>query len=695
MPAARKDKPPHAVLGLNGDILSSGTMASTLTGGKLNVALYGRNRVGKCLGKGTEVLMFDGTVKNVEDVVRGDVLMGPDSAPRNVLSTTVGRGQLYLIQPIKGEPWVCNEDHILVLTGNAHVRGRTREVTMKDYIQEMMDDVPHCNSWMLFRVGVEFTCPQMLDIPPYLVGLWMGDGTVSETGITNSKPEIHAYCKQVATEHGLICRFAENGDSARTNSYVIRFVTKIGAGGVIPGGNKFLNFFRNECSVGRSKTIPRRYLTASRQDRMQLLAGILDTDGDKANRSGSYVTVTGELYRNALLHLCGSLGFMSNVVQTKVHVCSSGKISTYYRISVIGDLNEVPTKVKKYPKKTGNVNWRHNVTLFDVNDVGDGDYYGFTLGGDGRFLLGDFTVTHNTTLACQGEGPIALINIDPSLSHVDQPSGARSIKRDDVAVYNIAASFLQGRDGQLEKVKGSEKFVAIVSALRSRFARGEQPFKKVVLDGLTSWDAVILSEVLGETWENMPAILGLQKVSSDQYIERSERMMRYLKPLFTLPCDVWVLAQEKDHNPPMSRTTTRSGKEYARPAQSKLMSDSHPAAQEGSFFSLAVGDTVTVFVQNACNFVMQLYEDNEWREEKLPDVNMNGTIVSGQVQMIPTGRRVKRLRCTYHPNYAAGFQSPVYRNVPEWIEAPTPEERYAAFMDVVMGKRTKWGKYQS
>lgn len=33
---------------------------------------------------------------------------------------------------------------------------------------------------------------------------------------------------------------------------------------------------------------------------------------------------------------------------------------------------------------------------FDVEYVGDGPYYGFTLSGDGRYLLDDFTVTHNS-----------------------------------------------------------------------------------------------------------------------------------------------------------------------------------------------------------------------------------------------------------------------------------------------------------
>jgi hypothetical protein len=85
----------------------------------------------KCLGKGTPILMFDGTVKPVEDVVVGDLvvgdlLMGPDSTPRRVTALGRGREMLYRVIPTKGESYVVNESHILSLkrsprfAGDAH-----------------------------------------------------------------------------------------------------------------------------------------------------------------------------------------------------------------------------------------------------------------------------------------------------------------------------------------------------------------------------------------------------------------------------------------------------------------------------------------------------------------------------------------------------------------------------------------------
>ncbi|MGB3616557.1 MAG: DnaB-like helicase N-terminal domain-containing protein, partial [Catalinimonas sp.] len=71
------------------DRLTSGWQKSDL------VILAARPGMGKCLGKGTRVLMYDGTLRNVEDVRVGDLLMGDDSTPRRVLSLARGREPMY------------------------------------------------------------------------------------------------------------------------------------------------------------------------------------------------------------------------------------------------------------------------------------------------------------------------------------------------------------------------------------------------------------------------------------------------------------------------------------------------------------------------------------------------------------------------------------------------------------------------
>jgi len=52
---------------------------------------------GKCLAPGTKVLMFNGEIKQVENIKVGEELMGPDSMPRKVLSLSEGSEEMYKV----------------------------------------------------------------------------------------------------------------------------------------------------------------------------------------------------------------------------------------------------------------------------------------------------------------------------------------------------------------------------------------------------------------------------------------------------------------------------------------------------------------------------------------------------------------------------------------------------------------------
>ena len=70
---------------------------------------------GKCLGKDTTVIMYDGKLKKVQDIVVGDLLMGDDSKPRKVLNLARGKEKLYEIEQLKADNYIVNESHILSL----------------------------------------------------------------------------------------------------------------------------------------------------------------------------------------------------------------------------------------------------------------------------------------------------------------------------------------------------------------------------------------------------------------------------------------------------------------------------------------------------------------------------------------------------------------------------------------------------
>jgi hypothetical protein len=71
---------------------------------------------GKCLGYNTEIILYNGKIKKVQDIQVGNQLMGDNLEPRNVLSITTGNEKMYHVIDLKsGEYYIVNSSHILSL----------------------------------------------------------------------------------------------------------------------------------------------------------------------------------------------------------------------------------------------------------------------------------------------------------------------------------------------------------------------------------------------------------------------------------------------------------------------------------------------------------------------------------------------------------------------------------------------------
>jgi superfamily I DNA/RNA helicase/ssDNA-binding Zn-finger/Zn-ribbon topoisomerase 1 len=342
---------------------------------------------GKCLGKGTPVLMFDGSIRAVETICAGDLLMGPDSLPRKVLSTTRGTGLLYQIEPVKGQSWICNDVHTMTLAGTNKRHGQVRDVELRTFLAEKRRGRPD-RDWKLLRSAVDFA-PQVVPFDPYLLGLWLGDGTSASAEITNQDVAVREYCCAIAPRYGLevALRFESKG-----NTYNIRFRH---AGGGWRGKPHLLQRFFKSLVKNGDKTVPREYLVNDRSVRAAVLAGVLDTDGYYAGGSIDYVTKSKPL-AEAVLFLARSLGFAAYANEKKGTIKSIGFTGIYTRISISGDFGILPLRVLQIPARRQIK--RVNVTGWTARSIGEGEFFGFMVDGDGRFLLGDFTVTHNSTV---------------------------------------------------------------------------------------------------------------------------------------------------------------------------------------------------------------------------------------------------------------------------------------------------------
>lgn len=90
-----------------------------------------------CHAKGYGILMYDGTIKKVEDIVVGDQVMGNDNTPRTVLELHKGRDEMYEITPYKGNPFVVNKGHIMSLyktKGRCRGKISIEEISVEQYL---------------------------------------------------------------------------------------------------------------------------------------------------------------------------------------------------------------------------------------------------------------------------------------------------------------------------------------------------------------------------------------------------------------------------------------------------------------------------------------------------------------------------------------------------------------------------------
>ena len=156
---------------------------------------------GKCLAKDTPVLMFDGSIKLAQDVLVGDLLMGHDSCPRKVTALGRGRETMYKVTPTKGDAYTVNESHILSLKitgipsrgifggdGKCYRGGEIFYIYVKDYHKTSPTFKHMAKGW---RSGViDFSNNQKLPIPPYILGLWLGDGHTGKLSFTTAATEI-------------------------------------------------------------------------------------------------------------------------------------------------------------------------------------------------------------------------------------------------------------------------------------------------------------------------------------------------------------------------------------------------------------------------------------------------------------------------------------------------------------------------
>lgn len=356
-----------------------------------------------CHAKGQGILMYNGSIKLVEDIVVGDQLMGLDSKPRNVLELCRGMDDVYEIIPTKGKSFIVNGEHILSLQ-------RTRKRKIDNKAGNIIDiSVSNWLKWnktdkhihKLFRVGAQFNNYSLLPLDPYLLGLLLGDGHIgNNVSITTADSEIIQVIYEYGKKLDLNIRKSKDQINNKANSYYFTLPKHL-IGRKINGSRR-TNILLNICEklglrykTSEYKFIPEIYKIASFNMRLEILAGLMDTDGSYTKGGFDYISKS-KMLADDVVFIARSVGLAAYIAPCHKYD-QNGNGGLYYRVSISGNIDIIPCRIKR--KKASIRKQIKNVlrTGFKVIDLKKKEnYYGFILDGDRRYLLDDFTVTHNS-----------------------------------------------------------------------------------------------------------------------------------------------------------------------------------------------------------------------------------------------------------------------------------------------------------
>jgi hypothetical protein len=363
------------------------------------ISFYGATR---CEHEDTEVLMWDLSTRKMKDLRIGDLLMGPDSSPRLVERMQKGEDELYKVHQNKGaDDYIVTKDHILVLeytnwnnhrTGEKARKAETRLcLSVEEYLQKSKTEKHKLKGIRTPHLEFEET---PLDIDPYYVGLWLGDGSAHTAAITTIDPEILEYLSSYIANfpEDKVHISSKQGTEAKTVAYSDR---------ERPYRGSFVFRKFKEWGLLNNKHVPVQYLRNSKENRLRLLAGILDSDGHLEKRGGTSYDLSCKSERLAkdILFLCRSLGLRASIVLSSKSIKSINFTGLYYRLCITGNLSSIPCRLPRkqawqFPKGKSVLSFHR--TGISVSPYGHGKYVGITVAGpDSYYLHSDLTIAKN------------------------------------------------------------------------------------------------------------------------------------------------------------------------------------------------------------------------------------------------------------------------------------------------------------
>lgn len=273
-------------------------------------------RTGKLLADNTPIFTACGW-KNHGELTVGDKVIGSDGKFTEITRVYPKNVANYRVTLSNGEVIYCHANHEWTVWN----RSAQREHTYETY--EMIDKlhrkekkrgkiIDRNNIYLPYRKPMQGT-EKKFDLHPYVLGAWLGDGTNTKPWITDPMNDFAIIEKIITCGYPLRKIYTHKTTGVKSfvfDSALMKHLQNYG-----------MCFYDKTCE----KYIPTEYLTASLEQRLELLAGLLDTDGTlvKAERRYHFSTVS-ERLKDDVVTLLHTFGWRTCVTVEKPHTSSFG-----------------------------------------------------------------------------------------------------------------------------------------------------------------------------------------------------------------------------------------------------------------------------------------------------------------------------------------------------------------------------------
>ncbi|MEM9316591.1 MAG: LAGLIDADG family homing endonuclease, partial [Pseudomonadota bacterium] len=272
------------------------------------------------------------------DIVAGDQVFDETGNPCNVVavSETNYVPDCYRIVLSDGSELVADGDHRWVVDDLRAGESRTLETREMVGLENQGSRGKHEGRFRLPRVGPLVTDEIELEVSPYVLGYWLGDGSSHDAAIACGMQDHDDAVMHIEAE-GLLTKSVPRADG---RNWTIRLYTHACEYGKT---NYVRRCFRNDLDVLGNKHIPVKYLRASFNQRLSLMQGLMDSDGtvtvagtNRRSRRCEF-SVVDERLASDFLELARSLGIRATFKSGDAKL-NGRVVGTRYRIGFVTEL---------------------------------------------------------------------------------------------------------------------------------------------------------------------------------------------------------------------------------------------------------------------------------------------------------------------------------------------------------------------